>query len=30
MAVIDGEWGMATPVGAGFAPDLDKCFDIGR
>ena len=30
MAVIDGEWEMATPVGAGFVPDLDECFDICR
>jgi CubicO group peptidase (beta-lactamase class C family) len=30
MAVIDGGWDMATPVEAGFAPDLDECFDICR
>ena len=30
MTVIGGGWEMATPAEAGFAPDLDECFDICR
>jgi CubicO group peptidase (beta-lactamase class C family) len=30
MAVIESKWDLATPVEAGFAPDLDECFDICR
>ena len=30
MAVMGGGWDKTTPVEAGFAPDLDECFDICR
>jgi CubicO group peptidase (beta-lactamase class C family) len=30
MVAADGQWQVTTPAEAGFAPDLDACFEIAR